>query len=281
VTAVDLHVHSTASDGEATPADVVRHAEALGLSAIALTDHDTLAGAAELAGSETALRVVPGCEFSVAAPWGEMHLLGYFLPVDDADLSAFLADQRKRRESRGQEIVERLKRLGVSISYEDVQAVAQGSALGRPHVARALVARRCVVDVGMAFDRYLGPGRAAFVPKVLPPVSDVIALVRQSGGVTAAAHLKDRGNADTLRMLAVAGMDAVEVLHPSHDARTRKRILGAANAAGLLPTGGSDWHGDTPSRDVRGALGAMAVPATWLAALEDLHASRVSARVAV
>jgi len=280
VTAVDLHVHSTASDGEASPAEVVRRAEAIGLTAIALTDHDTLAGAAQLDREDHVVRVIPGCEFSVEAPWGEMHLLGYFLPVDDPDLSVFLSRQRERRDARGNEIVEQLKRLGLAISYEDVQAVSQGAALGRPHVARALVARRQVVDVNMAFERYLRDGRPAFVPKVLSPVAEVIALVRQVGGVTAAAHLKERATADTLRSLAEQGMDAVEVIHPSHDARTQRRITGAATAAGLLPTGGSDWHGDRQSQGDRGALGSMAVPAAWLSALEDLHTRRARSRAA-
>lgn len=274
MTAVDLHVHTNASDGRASPTEAVRCAEAAGLGAIALTDHDTLAGATLVADGAGPVRVVAGCEFSVAAPWGEMHLLAYFLPLRDASLEAFLADQRTHRAARGAEIVGQLNRLGVAIAYEDVKAEAGGAALGRPHIARALVACRAVKDVSAAFERYLGAGRPAFVPKVLPTAAEVLALVRSVGGVTSAAHLNERGTLDTVRDLAVAGLDAIEVRHPSHDGGVERRIARAAAACGLLRTGGSDWHGDSGPRRDRGALGGLTVPSEWLDALEELHARR-------
>ncbi|MBI3982695.1 MAG: PHP domain-containing protein [Gemmatimonadetes bacterium] len=272
---VDLHVHSTASDGEASPSDIVQRASAVGLTAVALTDHDTTAGVAEAErAAGTGLRVIAGCEFSVAASWGEMHLLAYFLPADDPALERFLATQRSRRAGRGEEIVRRLNKLGVALALEDVHSEAGAAALGRPHIARAMVARGLARDVSAAFERYLGAGRPAFVPKTLPSVAEVTALVRAAGGVSAAAHLKERGTADALRALREAGVDAVEVLHPSHDDSIRRRIQRAANAAGLLPTGGSDWHGDLSVRDDRGALGGMNVPAEWLDGIEAVHARR-------
>jgi len=279
VTAVDLHVHSTASDGHESPAETVRRAHAAGLAAIALTDHDTLAGAAAVAEDPGPVRVVAGCEFSVAASWGEMHLLAYFLPLHDATLEAFLLDQRARRRARGVEIVGRLNRLGVSLDYEDVEAQAGNAAMGRPHVARALVARRAVADINAAFERYLAAGRPAFVPKVLPSVTEVLALVRSVGGVTSAAHLNERGTLATISDLAAAGLDAVEVRHPSHADRTEQRIARAAASCGLLFSGGSDWHGDAGRRSERGALGSLNVPGAWLDGLEELHVRR-SGRVA-
>src|SRR5260221_177545 len=138
---VDLHCHSTASDGECVPAEVARRARQAGLTAIALTDHDTTDGVAAAAaeGEPLGVRVVPGCEFSVKAPWGELHLLGYFLPVGEAHLEAFLRETRAARRRRGEQIVAKLQQLGVPIALDDVDAQAKGGAVGRPHVARALV----------------------------------------------------------------------------------------------------------------------------------------------
>lgn len=275
---IDLHLHSTASDGEHPPAEVARRAAAQGLNVIALTDHDTLDGVAQAAaaGAGLGVRVVAGCEFSVAAEWGEMHLLAYLLPPEAPDLRAFLLDQREKRERRGREIVRRLNGIGVGVTLDDVLAQADGGSVGRPHVARALVALGRVASVAEAFDRYLGPGRPAFVPKQLPPVAAVADLVRSAGGVSAAAHLKDRGTVAVLRDLQEAGVHGVEVMHPSHDDATVRRIDQAAVTVGMLRTGGSDWHGDDLVDTSRGALGAIRIPAAWLTALEAASARYVS-----
>jgi hypothetical protein len=264
---VDLHLHSTASDGECAPEEVVGRAAGAGLEAIALTDHDTLDGvpAAVAAGLRYGLRVVSGCEFSVAAPWGEMHLLGYFLPVGDPGLLQFLHDRRDDRTRRGGEIVARLKALGIVLELDDVLTEAAGGALGRPHVARALVRRGHAVDLNDAFDRYVGWGKPGFVEKRLPAFAEVAALVHRVGGLVSAAHLKDRGTRAVLRNLKQQGLDAVETRHPSHDVDTRARLTEHALALGLLRTGGSDWHGDgTP----QAGLGSQGVPAEWLARLD-------------
>lgn len=274
--AVDLHLHSNASDGEYPPADVVRRAAEEGLGTIALVDHDTLAGVAEAsaAGQRLDVRVIAGCEFSVAAEWGELHLLGYFLPLDAHQLDAFLQDQREKRTRRGAEIVRRLNGLGVSVSFTQVLTEAAGGSVGRPHVARVLVQLGAAQSIADAFDRYLGLGRPAFVPKQLPPLPAVAELVRAAGGVTSAAHLNGRGNTAVLRDLKDLGVDGVEVLHPSHDERTRRRIEDAAGRVGLLPTGGSDWHGDSRVDHHRGRLGAIDVPPAWLDRLEKLKETR-------
>jgi predicted metal-dependent phosphoesterase TrpH len=277
VSRADLHLHSTASDGACAPAEVARRAVAAGLAAVALTDHDTLAGVAEArtAGAALGLRVVAGCEFSVAAPWGEMHLLGYYLPEGDADLDAFLAAQRSHRTGRMVEIVRRLNAAGVAVDPAEVRAIAGAGALGRPHVARALVARGVVRDLSEAFDRYLAQGRAAYVPKRLPPVSEVAALVRRVGGVTAAAHLKDRGTAPVLTRLRDAGVDAVEVRHPAHDRETEERLTALARDGHMLTTGGTDWHGETDANGTnRAPLGTIGVPLAWLDEIERLHRGR-------
>ncbi len=276
--AVDLHLHSTASDGEHLPAEVVTRAAAVGLSAIALTDHDTLAGIpqAVAAGSAIGLRVVAGCELSVAVPWGEMHLLAYFVPAGDRVLNNFLVGERTMRAERAEKIVQRLNAAGVALTFGEVLDQADGAALGRPHVARALVARGGVEDVAVAFDKYLGWGRTAFVAKQLPPVAEVTALVRSVGGVTSAAHLRDRATRKVLRTLRDAGVDGVEVLHPAHDEARTRRVRALADDLALLPTGGSDWHGNGQGVQGRAALGAIKVPPDWLDALARVHQERSS-----
>jgi predicted metal-dependent phosphoesterase TrpH len=273
----DLHLHSTASDGTHTPADVARRAAAAGLGTIALTDHDTVAGVdqARAEGSGLGLRVIAGCEFSVAAPWGELHLLAYFLPVGRPELAAFLEAQRAQRTDRMREIVRRLSGAGVAVTLEEVGEEAGGGALGRPHAARRLVARGLVADVGEAFDRYLRRGRPAYVPKVLPPLAEVTQLVRGLGGVTSAAHLKERATRAAVRRLQRAGVDAIEVRHPSHDAALEQRIGALAESLGLLRTGGTDWHGDAEvAAEGRAPLGAITIPDEWVDELERLHRTR-------
>lgn len=278
---VDLHVHSTASDGAFAPAEVARRAAAAGLQAFALTDHDTLAGVAEAraAGSGLGVRVIAGCEFSVDGPGGEMHLLGYFLPDGDPAVEGFLEDQRAKRVRRAELLVGRLKKAGIPITIEQVREIAGSGAVGRPHVARALVALGAVRDVQDAFDKYLGNGRAAFVPKVLPRIADVTTLVRAAGGVTSAAHLKDRGVKPILQLLRKAGVDGVEVRHPSHDESTIKRLNKLFAELDLVPTGGSDWHGDFAVDRPAASLGSQDVPPTWLEQVERIHIERVSAEV--
>jgi predicted metal-dependent phosphoesterase TrpH len=268
---VDLHLHSSASDGAFPPAAVVKRAASTGIRALALTDHDTLAGvpAAMQAGAELGIRVVGGCEFSVAAPWGEMHLLGYFLPYGSTTLEQFLATCRADRERRGRAMVARLHRVGVALSEEDVLAEAEGGAIGRPHVARALVRRRLVATVGEAFDRYLARGRPAFVEKTLPTFAAVATLVHRVGGIVSAAHLRERGTRAVLEQFQAEGLDAVETRHPAHDPDQRARLTDHALALGLLRTGGSDWHGESIGDEGHAAIGSEAVPLEWLEQIEQ------------
>ena len=241
-----------------------------GLSTFALTDHDTLAGlpAALAAGERLGIRVIAGCEFSTTAPWGgEMHVLGYFLPVGDATVESFLVRCREDRSRRAEGMVQKLNAAGVAITLADVAAVAAGGAIGRPHVARALFAKGHVNSVQMAFDRWLGRGRSAYVEKKLPTFKEVAELVHAAGGVVSAAHLKDRATKGALERLKGEGLDAVETRHPSHDADQRSRITDYALALGLGRSGGSDWHGD--GEEMRhGALGSQEVPGEWVVELE-------------
>ncbi len=267
---IDLHLHSTASDGAVSPAGVVAKAHGLGLAAIALTDHDTVAGlpAAVAEGERLGVRVVGGCEFSVGVPWGEMHCLGYFLPANSPELEAFLEEARADRERRMRGMLHRLALAGAPLEEADVLAEAAGGSVGRPHVARALVKAGHVASVNAAFDRFLARGRVGFVDKTLPPFREVAALVHRVGGIVSAAHLKDRATRTNLARLADEGLDAVEVRHPSHDAEARLRIADLAKALGLGVSGGSDWHGDGPDGHGHDDMGSQEVPLEWLAALE-------------
>jgi predicted metal-dependent phosphoesterase TrpH len=268
---VDLHCHSTASDGEYAPAEVARRAHAAGLAAIALTDHDTTGGVPEATrvGEALGVRIVSGCEFSVKAPWGELHLLGYFLPPGHARLEEFLAGTRAARQRRAEQIVAHLRRLGVAIELGDIVRAADGGALGRPHVARVLVQRGVCVDMNDAFARYLGRGRPAYVEKPLPTLQQVAELLHAVDGVAVAAHLGDHGTEGQLRQFQEQGLDGLEVRHPSHSSGTERRLTGIAQRLGLAISGGSDWHGDMELGDSHASLGGLDIPLEWLERLEQ------------
>ena len=272
---VDLHCHSTASDGEYPPAEVARRAHAAGLVAIALTDHDTTGGVPEATrvGETLGVRIVSGCEFSVKAPWGELHLLAYFLPPGHARLEEFLAGTRAARHRRAEQIVGHLRRLGVAIDLGDVVQAADGGALGRPHVARLLVRHGVCVDMNEAFARYLGRGRPAYVEKPLPTLQQVTELVHAVGGVAVAAHLGDHGTDGQIRQFQEQGLDGLEVRHPSHSPGTERRLTGIAQRLGLAISGGSDWHGDLELGDSHAPLGGLDIPLKWLEELEKRRAT--------
>jgi predicted metal-dependent phosphoesterase TrpH len=281
VETIDLHVHSTASDGSLAPASVVKRAARAELRAIALTDHDTVAGIPEAlaAGEQYGVRVVGGCEFSAAAPWGEMHVLGYFLPAVSPQLEEFLERCRADRVRRAQEMVQHLRRLGVDLSFESVLSESAGGAVGRPHVARAIVRHGGAVDLGDAFDRFLGRGRPAFVEKTLPQFRAITELVHGVGGLVSVAHLKERGTRAFIERLKGEGLDAVETRHPSHDPDLRARLTDIALALRLLRTGGSDWHGDPEPGVTHGTIGSQSVPLDWLERLDEFRAASLTSRL--
>lgn len=272
---IDLHLHSTASDGTDPPAAVVRAAHAAGLVALALTDHDTVDGIAEAqqAARELGIRLVPGVELSAYQGEEEMHLLG--LHLDDlAEMDRQLAVFRTARRERAEEMVRRLNAIGVRITMDDVLAEAGVGAIGRPHVARALVENGWAMDLRDAFARYLGAGRPGYLDKRRISIAEAVSLVHRCGGIVVFAHPGGDGTNECVTELARLGVDGIEVLHPSHNAQDRARLAALATHHGLVPSGGSDAHGGL---DTSRVVGAMRVPVAWLA-LQDERVARARAR---
>ncbi|MCC6317714.1 MAG: PHP domain-containing protein [Gemmatimonadaceae bacterium] len=276
---IDLHLHSTASDGSRSPEDVVASALAAGLHTIALTDHDTVAGvaAARKAAEGSSLTVIAGVELSAYQGDEETHLLG--LHIEDVDaMDAGLHAFREARHARGEAMVARLNAIGVKITFADVLEQAGEGAIGRPHVAKALVEHGWARDLRDAFDRYLGNGRPAYLEKRRLTMRDAIAMVHDCGGLAVLAHPGQHGNKARLAALQIQGLDGAEVLHPSHGLEDRRRLLEAVDALGMVPSGGSDSHGAVEGPRV---IGAMRVPLAWLERQrERLAERRRGARVA-
>ena len=258
---VDLHSHSTASDGAFAPAVVVQEAHKAGLAAIALTDHDTTAGLSEAQAESERLgiRLVPGIELSAVENDHETHILGLHLG-STAPIDARLAALREMRRARASRIVDLLNANGVRITFESVLQQAGSAAIGRPHVARALIAEGWAVDSRDAFDRYLASGRPGFVPKEQLTVRDAIALIHAAGGIAIVAHPGQHGTRERIELLKDDGLDGVEVRHPGHSNEDITRLMALVEHFGLVPSGGSDWHGVPGPR----TLGVMRVPMEWL-----------------
>jgi len=271
---VDLHMHSTASDGSRRPADVVREAKRVGLAAIALTDHDTLDGIAEAVatGNEVGVRVVAGIELSAVEGNVETHILGLHLS-DTRELESRLVALRDMRRARAERIVQRLNDLGVRIEFAAVLEQAAGGAIGRPHVARAMIAEGWAVDFRDAFERYLGNGKPAYVAKERLAVIDAISLIQRAGGLAILAHPGSGGTRERIEAFVREGIDGVEVRHPSHSSEDISRLTALVDHFSLVPSGGSDWHG---AMDGPRTLGMMRVPQEWLAKQDG----RVNARAA-
>ena len=268
---VDLHTHSTASDGTLPPEQVIAAAARCGLAALALTDHDTIDGVrpARDAAEQVGIRVIAGVELSAFDEDREIHVLALHLSNLDA-LEKRLAELRASRHVRAAKIVEKLNALGVPLTLDEVLQQANGGAVGRPHVARALIARGLVPDFREAFMRYLGNNGSAFVAKERLSIQDAIGIAHEAGAIAIWAHPSDGGRRERLEPLVAAGLDGLEIRHPSHSSEDMKRLQALTDFFGLVPSGGSDWHGatDGPRR-----LGMMNVPSQWL----ELQDERVAA----
>jgi predicted metal-dependent phosphoesterase TrpH len=249
---IDLHTHSTASDGSYRPADVVRLAKDAGLKAMALTDHDTTDGLAEAlaAGAALGVEVIPGVEISTRHVGDSMHILGYFLDFHSSKLAERLAVLKQARKDRNPKIIAKLNALGIPITMEQVEQASGGGQVGRPHIARVLLASGYVRSMQQAFDIYLKNGGKAYVAKYRFPPAEALGMIREAGGVPVLAHpvTLGLGSADALRELLrnlqALGLAGIETFYADHSPEQEAMYLKLAQELGLLVTGGSDFHGD-------------------------------------
>jgi predicted metal-dependent phosphoesterase TrpH len=259
---IDLHMHTTASDGRSTPEQLVQEVLARGIATMAVTDHDTTAAWDEVNAAAVAAGVtcVPGIEITAVANGRDVHMLGYFLDHTHPELVTFLAQQRVDRRRRVREIADLLARLGAPVDIESATLTSQliGRAWGRPIVAAALVEAGHVANFREAFDRYLGEGRPAFIERIGVSPAEVVALVARAGGVASMAHPGKTQKDHLIPDLVAAGLKAIEVYHPDHDVADTARYLQMARTYNVLPTGGSDYHGPGSGRDE--ALGHVHLP---------------------
>lgn len=267
---IDLHMHTTASDGRSTPEALIAQAVAKGLRIIAVTDHDTTAGvdACRAAARAAGVTCHVGIEITSVDGGRDVHMLGYGFDPAHVELQAFLATQRADRRRRLDEIGTRLAQLGVPVNLADAMADAgrlAGRAMGRPMAAAALVKAGHVADIREAFDRYLGEGKPAFIERIGPSPAEVVALITRAGGVASLAHPGKSQRDHLIAGLADAGLQAIEVYHPDHDAIDTARYRQMAVALGLLITGGSDFHGVGSTREK--AFGHVHLPAAEYARL--------------
>ena len=280
---VDLHTHSTASDGLYTPEALVALARDAGLRVIGLADHDTTAGLtlAMAEGDRLGVTVIPAIEINTDLPQkrAEAHMLGYFIDFEQPQFQQSLSVLREARALRGQRMVQRLRDLGLDVTWERVRELA-GGAVGRPHVARALVEKGYASSVSDAFDKYIGPGRPAYIPRYKLTPQDAVRLIRSARGVQVLAHpayitgLED----ELLPALMAAGLQGLECYYGQYDAETVERLLRLADAHGLLATGGSDYHGPNMHPTPLGGryVPPVCVERLRLAAEENHHATAPS-----
>ncbi len=279
---IDLHMHTTASDGRLSAAELVARAAAAGLTTISVTDHDTVA-AIDSVTAEAAprgIRVIPGIEVTAVDRNRDVHMLAYFIDPANEPLADLLAKQRALRVRRVTEIAERLAQLSVPVDVDTLLLMAAahpGSSVGRPQLARELVRAGHVQSTQEAFDKWLATGQPAFVPRTGPSPADVIATIHGAGGVASFAHPGVTNRDDLIAPLADRGLDAIEVYHSDHTPEQVRGYQGLAMRHNLLVSGGSDFHGDDSpeaagdkpaARVRRSTLGAITLPPEALAALE-------------
>ncbi len=248
---IDLHVHSTFSDGTLTPAALVELAVARDLKAISITDHDTMEGTSEAVerGEQIGLEVVPGIELSVVHNDQHLHLLGYFVDSKNKELNMALHEIQAARIERNEKIIEKLCSHGLSLTIEDVQQKSKVGQMGRPHIAQVLVEKQYVRSLDEAFTRLLKRGAIAYVPRKIMDAAKAIRCIHTAGGLAVLAHPATIDNSlrkipELVKQLVQHELDGIEVYYPVHSTKNRKQLSALASRYGLVVTGGSDYHGD-------------------------------------
>ena len=265
---LDLHLHTTHSDGSLPPSEVLALAQKAGVTALAITDHDIMDGIPEATavGAELGIEVIPGVEISSRYAESEIHVLGYFMDWKDQEFLNHMASLRESRHKRNPLIVEKLRGLGLAITYEEVRTLAGTESVGRPHIARVLMQKGYVQSAKEAFDRYLGDRKAAYVPRELPDPADAVAWIRAAKGIPVLAHpLWVKATGEVLvklcEKLKAAGLGGIEVHYSTHTKQQAAEFLNLAKQLDLLVTGGSDFHGLTkPDIEVGVGRGDLKVP---------------------
>jgi len=271
---IDLHIHSTASDGSLTPAEIINRAQRLNLAAIAITDHDSIYGSKEAlqAGIPPSLKFLTGVEISAAHPpffpgSGSFHILGYCIRLDNQALNQALNRLREARKNRNPKIIKRLNELGLKISLEDVNPTIAHGQLGRPHIAQVMIKKGFVKSMDEAFDKFLGAGKPAYVDKNRIGCEETIKMIRDAGGVPVLAHpallnINDDFQLEELiQNLIKIGMRGIEVYYPEHSPEQMQRYRELANKYNLLITGGTDFHGSiTPKIEMGTGKGTLFIP---------------------
>jgi len=271
---VDLHTHTVFSDGLFEPEELIGRAKALGLAALAITDHDAVGGIAPAlaAGTSRQLEVVPGVEMSCNADGTDVHVLAYYIDYEHPQVQEFFERVRQKRAERAERMVGKLHELGASISLERVRELARGAATGRPHVAQALVEARAVRTVDEAFQRYIGYGGPAYFPKMRMTPAEAVGFIHRHGGVAVIAHPGTYHNDAAVYAAIAAGADGIEVWHPEHSGRNTDHYREVAVKNSLLVTGGSDCHGGRKLGKV--FLGSITLPYSCLQAVKDRRDQR-------
>lgn len=259
----DLHAHTTASDGMYTPAEVVRRAKLAGLSAVAITDHDTIAGVDEALaeGAKIGISVIPGTEISTVTGSADIHVLAYYTDNANPKWRERLEWIGSVRDRRNDAILHKLHGLGIGITMDDVReaSAGKGGIIGRPHFAQALIRKGIVADMSEAFTHYLGTGALAYVQVQSVTTAEAIAWIREAGGVSVIAHPGLYKRDELLEQWVRAGVQGIEVFHSDHNEEDAERYRAFAEEHGLLVTGGSDFHGEREGGSYHGALGSSGV----------------------
>ncbi len=273
---IDLHTHSNFSDGTMTPTELVTLARHKKISALALTDHDTMAGTAEaiVAGAEMGVEIIPGIEISVLYNQIEYHVLGYWADPLDSPLATALSRLQGARAERNDKILEKLNALGIPVTAEELQLVSEQGQTGRPHIARILVQRGVVRTMTQAFDQFLKKGESAYVSRFAYSAAEAVALIRQAGGLAVLAH-PAQNDPELIRLpvvladLVEAGLDGIELYYPSHSHKVKKRMRALAAEHDLLLTGGSDYHGEVRPGTTLAGAGNISVPPELLEKMKE------------
>jgi hypothetical protein len=279
---IDLHTHSTASDGTLAPAELVGLAAETGLSALALTDHDTIAGNAEALarGHSLGLEVIAGCELSVDHRPGFMHVIGLYVPQNPVNLANGMRYLNERRMSRNTRMIEKLQAIGVDVTYDEVLAIAGSGTVGRPHLARALMNKGYVSGMDQAFQEYLGEGGKAYLPKDKFTPEKAVELLASEGATVILAHPYSLNAAPDrleriLKNLMDHGLEGIECYYPMHSPGKTREFLNIARKLDLLPVGGSDFHGENKPEIRLGAAGyGREIPYSLLEAIKKRRAAR-------